>query len=397
MVNHTVTMIKNYERLSHVSRIVLVLASVLTGALAISLIPNGSAKGAVEVSDMKLPQMIEVYGPFKPDHPELMGDYPTKVDFSYIGGRDQGHGKKLGVPYGRLVGIYGTKDRPAFIPESRTVVWSKVLSRLWKEKLSDPNVSGATRKWADHVVEGYTNSHRDIKSIKTYISQVDSQARMMHGSINYGRMCSVTKLSNCTALYKTMGRIRGKNLAAYGMTELFPSNKGEFNYIMLDMILRNAGENYLHSIPSNGDSLLSKGVYQWTSYAIRRDSSGSLGGVTFVDNFAGRHLAGSVVHLKPEDAHKAAFAFVTYNIITVMKGLSSSESERLSSHCPIDQITQSIAVLHHQPKTAVPAIQSWVKKGCDKPLQVYLNPHLKEYASKTAANYSALEHHIHTT
>lgn len=375
----------------------LVLASVLAGAIGFTIFPHESAKGAVEVSDISLPKMIFVHGPFKPDNPKIMGDYPTKVDFSYVGGRSQNHGKLIGAPYGRLIGIYGSKSRPAFLPESHTVVWSDTLLDQWNQKLRRPDVSPATRKWASSIVANYKNSPRDTKSIKTYVSQVDSAARQMHNSINYGQLCSKLKVSNCTALYKTMGRIDGRSLTAFGMTELFPSDKGEFNYVMMDTILRNAGENYIQSLPSMGDNLLSTGVYQWTSYAIRRDDSGKLGGVTIIDNFAGRHLSGSVVHLKQRDNHKATFAMATYNIAMAMRGMSDTDANRLANVCSSSGLNQAIAVSHHMPAPAWEGIRKWVKSGCSKPIQSFLNPHLKIYAQKTSANYNAIIEHIEHT
>lgn len=361
----------------------------LTGALTVltlvSVFSGDSANGAVSEGSVEKPSVQKTYDP------KLLGSYTTTVDFQYMThGNTQ---RKISAPYGALIGVRSSKDNPAFIPITQKVNWGNTLKRMWVAKLDRPDVSGATRTWADRIVMRYKNKVRDVKTIDTFVDQVDLAAREMDARINYNAMCSSLRISQCQSLQMTMDRIGGRNLVAYGMTELFPGQNGDFNYQSLDLILRNAGENYLDAIPAGGDDLLSKGLYQFTSLAIRRDDSKKIGGVTFVDNFAGMKLSGSVVHLKMRDSHKAAFAFATYNIANTMRGMNEVDAHRLATTCPISDVTELIAVSHHQPSRSWSAGRRWVHEGCNKPLRMYLNSHLTEYATKTAANYRALMSH----
>ena len=130
-----------------------------------------------------------------------------------------------------------------------------------------------------------------------------------------------------------------------------------------------------------------------TSYAIRRDDSGKLGGVNFVENFSEKPIGSSVVHLKMRASHRAAFAYATYNIGVLMRGLSIPEQHRLATSCPTNQLGQVVAVAHHQPVGAIQAAHRWVAAGCNKPYTTYLNTALRDYASKTEANYEAIEYY----
>ena len=318
----------------------------------------------------------------------LMGGHVVDVDFNFVS-----KGKRpvrMGAGNSALIGIRYDKSKNGLIPAKAKINWAKALKVQWKHKLARPDVSPATRKWADKIVAKYENAPRDTKTAKAFIVQIDIAAKQMHRAIDYGKMCHDLKIDNCTAYYQVMGRIKGVNLAAYGMTELFPSHNGDLNYAMLDTILKSAGENYLDSIPAGGDSLLSKGFYQMTSLAIRRDSSGLLGGVTFIDNYAGMKLPGSVVRLKLSDTHKAAFALAAYNIAFIFRGMSDKDAYIFTHKCSIKGLTQLIAIGHHQPRGGVIAGKKWVHDGCIRPIQYYLNPHLKEYAFKTETNFNAI-------
>ena len=361
------------------------LACLLVISLVLMFTGGGKASGAVEFyNDSPVSK--------KPIDPKLLGDYTMVVDMSDISSAGTREHKRIGSQYAYLAGIKPVGRLPTFIPKTHKTNWSVILGNMWDNKLSRPNVSPASRAWATRIVMRYADNKRDTKSAIAYVSQVDTAVHQMNDRINYTALCSKLNIRECDNLQKTMSRVRGQNIAAYGMTELFPSTDGEFNYKMMDMILKNAGENYLHAIPSQGDDLLSTGIYQFTSYAIRRDDSGKLGAVNFVDNFAGRRLSGSVAHLKQRDAHRAAFAFATYNIAMVFRGLNHADADRLATKCSVDGLTQAIAVAHHMPGPAYESTRRWVRSGCSKSIQSFLGPHLKMYAQKTETNLHAIIH-----
>lgn len=309
------------------------------------------------------------------------------VDFSYMGS-----GSKVGPLMGSYLGMTATTDRPAILPASTTVNWGDNLQKLWDKKLTKKNVTPSTVKNAHIIVDRYLDGSRDTKSVREFVSQVDGVVKNTHQSINYASLCKDMKISNSKCdQYKTlMGRISGTNIVAYGMTEIFPAQNGKYNLVALDTILRTAGENYIDAIPALGDGLLSKGLYQFTSHAVRRDDE-ALGGANFVDNHAGMKLPGSVLYLTGNDNHKAAFEFAAYNLGMLVRKLDDKQTVTLVNKCSIEQITEVIATAHHLPARAVSNAKKWVKDGCRKPYRSYTGKRLETYALKTSVNYKALE------
>jgi hypothetical protein len=314
------------------------------------------------------------------------GKEPVEVDFSYMG-----KGSKVGPMMGAYFGMSATKDRPAFVPDSATVNWADNVQMLWNKKLKFKNVTPSTVKNAHLIVDGYANSPRDTKSLRQFVDQVDVIVDETHTSINYTTLCKSMKIADdkCGSFKKTMGRIQGKHIVAYGMTEIFPAHNGKYNLIALDTLLRNAGENYIDAIPALGDKLLSRGLYQFTSYAVRRDDH-LVGGANFVDNHAGMKLPGSVLYLEGRNSHKAAFEFATYNIGMLVRKLDDKGVKTLATKCSTEQLDEYIATSHHMPARAVKNAVSWVKGGCVKSYRSYTGEHLGEYAKKTSLNYTAL-------
>jgi hypothetical protein len=371
------------------------LTGLVVTTLGVSLmVPHEKARGSVEeisVSDDLMPGESRVGGDDPMVDRTKLGDYTMKIDLHYL--RRNGNPSRIGAPYGALVGIRMNKDRPTFIPDETTVNWAKTLDHLWQMKLARSSVSGATQTWAHRVTEHYAHEERDTKSIGKFIKEVDGIAKTTHASIDYDAICNTLHINQCQDYKDTMSRIHGQNIVAYSLSEVMPSHNGAENYIMLDTILRNAGENYLDSIPSLGDSLLSKGAYQFTSFAVRRDESGMLGGATFVDGFAGKHLPGSVIHLSTRDAHKAAFEFVAYNFANIFRGMDAQDANRLAHVCTMDGITEIIATSHHMPAPAWLSAKKWAHDGCKDSLINHLGPQLREYAEKTEANFNAIKHY----
>ena len=337
----------------------------LASILAISLVvPHEKAKGSVE--EISSPDDLMLYDSaagttVKPIEQKKLGDYTMTVDLHYL--RRYGKPSHIGAPYGALVGIKSNPIHPAFIPDSLQVNWAKTLDHLWQVKLAKTNVTPATVKWASHITQKYAHQPRDTKSISAFIHEVDKIAVTTHHQIDYPSLCDALHINQCQMYKDTMSRVRGENLVAYSLSEVMPSHDGAENYIMMDTLLRNAGENYVDAIPSLGDPLLSTGFFQFTSYAIRRDNSGSLGGVTFIDNFAGRHLSGSVAHLRPHEAQKAAFEFAAYNMANIMRGMNQTDANRLAHVCMMTGLTDIIATSHHMPVPAWAAAKNGFIRG----------------------------------
>lgn len=315
------------------------------------------------------------------------------VDLSYVNK----------VRLGGMAGAYFGKVRRdengnvKQLPNKVEIDFVANLQGLWDKKLKIRNVTGATQKNADFIVNRYRTSDPDYKGIKTFIKEVDDQAFLAHKSIDFKALCDKMKLNGaqCVTLNQVTSNIRGEQLVAYGMTEVMPTWNGEVNYVMLDTLLRNAGENYIQSIPALGDKLMSLGFYQFTSHAVYH--ADTVEGASYVNMFVRNRKAmipGSVVALEGADHHRAAFYFATYNMGRLMKKLNEKDTAMLASGiCSTTSLTQFIATAHHMPSRAIDKAKDWIKGRCQKPITYYMGEHLTEYATKTKNNLEALEKH----
>lgn len=308
---------------------------------------------------------------------------PRSVDLSYLSRQ----GKALGFPLSAYVGVRGA------LPAVADIDFGANLEYLWERKLAIDNVSGATRKSAAAMVARYRASYPDTKGIREFVRGISAESVAATAGLDWPKMCGRLKIKapQCGALRVTAGRLGGRELAAYGMTELFTGTDGQFNYTLLDTLLRNAGENYLAAIPALGDTRMSLGFYQFTSDAVMAASKRE--GANVIDQYNARaQISGSVATLTGAQHHRAAKLFAVYNLARLAQALTPQQAATLSSGaCAQDQLTQFVAVAHHMPTPSIRSAQRWIGSGCRGKLSAHLGAHLREYAAKTAANYKILE------
>lgn len=277
------------------------------------------------------------------------------------------------------------------------------LRFMWRRKQATFNVTPAVRKSVAAIISQYERQEHDTTDLKAFIRRVDHVVNDTRSSIDWPALCEDNHLSSdrCVRLQYLAGRITGRSIVAYGMTELFPSRDGDTNKKMLDVMLRRAGTDYLDAIPALGDKYLSMGLYQFTSFAVRHDKDGRQG-ANIIARY-GHSLPGSVMQLHGDDQHRAAFYFATYNLMRLVgmtvdetgarrSVLNSRQYANLKAHAPIKEIDLTIfmAASHHLPSGARRAMAAWLQEGCTRPLKDYLRGDLPVYGAKSAANFAAL-------
>lgn len=360
-------------------------ASVMTLAvLGLALASKGEAYQSPQQPIGALPEFAVGHAPAPLAQPLQQARLPLgprPVDLSYL------NRKSLGFPLNAYVGVHGT------LPEVAEIDFGQNLDYLWRRKLAVPRVSPATRKSSNSVVARYKAAYPDTKGIREFVAGISAQSVATTAGMDWVGLCAAMKVEQpqCGALRVVSSRLGGRELAAYGMTELFAGFDGRFNYVLLDTLLRNAGENYLAAIPALGDTRMSLGFYQFTSDAVY--AADKLEGANSVDRFNDkRQISGSVATLVGPQHHRAAKMFAVYNLIRLLQKTSPRDAATLSSGaCSTEQLTQFVATAHHMPTRAIRSARRWISAGCRKPLKAYLIPHLQEYAAKTSANYAALE------
>ncbi len=312
-------------------------------------------------------------------------------------------GMKLGNLNAWYVGVSGKA------PEFDKINFVENLGDLWQRKLAR-GVTPATQKSYQEVVARYQASDRGLTTLPEFVAEADNEIKTVNAALDYDALCStwderVRKSSakekhylyggGCSLLKDMASQISGRDLVAYGMTELLPSREGMVNARLMEVLLQNAGSEYLNSLPALGDPMLSFGFYQFTSNAIRHDADGAQGASMinlYVDKSA-QLTTGSVIGLKGVEHHRAAFMFAVYNIANWIRFSTPEERDELRQLLPshMDQVAQFMAVAHHLPAPAINRARHWVQGGGEKPLVSYLGPSLTIYANKTKTNRAALD------
>ncbi len=302
-------------------------------------------------------------------------------------------GKKLGNLNARYIGFEG--ETPRFARTS----WKQNIYKMWRIKfkvagITDVGQRGRWLKIADRYDEQTSRT-----TLSGFVSQVDSEARRVKLSLDFTRFCTARRIDqgSCTLLRDIALQINGEHLTAYCMTELFPNRNGEVNVRFLNVILPNAGSEYLNSIPAQGDKLMSYGCYQFTSHALQHGKDGPQA-ANIVNQFVSNQSAqipGSVMKLQGGAHDRAAYMLAVYNISEWIRLSTPCERAELRRLYPthMGEVTQFMAVAHHLPNGkhgAIAKARAWVRERGKQSLVSYLGPKLEIYANKTISNGNAL-------
>ena len=344
--------------------------------------------------------------------PVILGSTPAYVDLRPLNGMNLGQKVLEDNKFGNLNAWYLGIEGEA--PRSATIDFRKNLQALWNRKLAKKNVTGATQDYAQSIVDRYASGDKGLTTLPEFVEHVEGQLRLSEQAIDFTAFCQSRKLrdkktgevtralstSDCQLLQNIARRISGQDVVAYGMTELLPSRRGKGNTKLLEVLLQHAGSEYLNSLPAMSDNLASFGFYQFTSYAVRHDASGR-SGASRVSQFVASpyHIPGSVVALRGDQHHRAAFYFAIYNIGDLILFASDQERTNLAQLYPahMGEIAEFMAVAHHLPSSAITRTRQWLAGKGKKSLRSFLGPSLKIYAEKTRSNRNALQDRLKHT
>ena len=291
------------------------------------------------------------------------------------------------VGFGYL-GIHGE------LPDTAVVDWNDNLANLWDQKLNIKGVSKATKGAASRILWQYEYSKPETMTLSQHIFTLDQDLADVKRDLDWSGICVKYKLKDdaCSTFVRTAYGVNARMLTAYSMTELMPYRDGSKSREMMDMYMRYAGRNYLDFIPALGDTYLSMGRYQFTSYAVGHDNDGPRP-VNQIAAFSDNHeVPQSVISITGINSDRAAYYFTTYNLMSLFKKMNNKQIDKFNQFCysKKEQITEYIATAHHNPAWARKRAISWVNDKCQKPLIDYQGPALEIYSIKTATNYNAL-------
>ena len=236
------------------------------------------------------------------------------------------------------------------IPATLSVTFEERMSDLYQRKLmfqkcdkkgNCNDVSETVISQFPDLYKQYLDRDKKKMSLKEFIVITEKKIAAAKQSLNWNAVCrryedkKKTKKENekrCNLLQAVVSKLAGKDMLAYGMTELLPSNDGRFNTKYLDILLQNAGAEFLYRVPAMADGYASLGLYQFTMFAIRKDDEATEG-ASIINDFVkegGEKIPDSVVKLSGHEHHVAAFYFAVHNIARLVTSLTSKGVETLA-------------------------------------------------------------------
>lgn len=305
---------------------------------------------------------------------------------------------------GGVVAKYFGLAPGAYPPERWQPDFSKALASLWEEKakrfpkkeklIGDQGKKQAT-DYRDQYMRG---AHRPM----SITQMVDTCARVAQGnmqSIVWDGLCTKNQISSQQdRLYKLCERIGGKELTAYSMTELMPSDHGALNVDLYDLLLREAGAHFVIRIPALYDEYLSFGPFQFTQFALF-STEDEKRGASLINDFLPKEkrIPGSVTKLETLEQHaQAAHLLAIHTLVRLLQSIEDQHLFHVLDHTVGSiGITQYIATAHHAPQPAITAFLSWLRADAKGKHSIHFpsdnrGQSLAMYAKKTNHNLLAL-------
>lgn len=302
-------------------------------------------------------------------------------------------GRKLGGLYTWYTGIDG------LVPGKVKINFALQLDSMWKEKIRKFPVN---KEMLEQIRSSLLNEYRGTEALNDtlqgYVNRISGVLESVRNDLNWGR---VAELKNLTAselelVRELVNSISSRDMIAYTLTELMPSEDGELNCEVLEFLTKNAGIEYLYKVPAMSDKFASFGPYQMTQYAWYDTGKNARGGSQINKCLKKQKVPhGSVAKLKGDQHHKAAYLFMIDNIIRLINGLDAQQAKFLKNNWgrEWENIIQFLGVAHHAPSAAPAVAKDWLKSQGQKSFAEFCvgkYGRLRPYAQKTAANYRAI-------
>jgi LysM repeat protein len=249
----------------------------------------------------------------------------------------------------------------------------------------------------DKAIQEYSRIKKPTRmSLEEYVREADHSIDTIKKNIDWGKVGKLKGLSsNQVELVKSIAsNITGKDMITYSLTEIMPSKSdGLKNKMVMDMILRTGGREFLEFAPAIFDDRTSFGPYQFTSHALY-SLNGKHKGASLINQALpeSQQIPGSVIKLRGNDHHKAAYLFVINNIGALVDKLDRKEFNTLWNNYANhkDDLVGYIATAHHRPGNAITAGRLWLANNCRYDFKRSCDGNILEYAKKTALNFKAM-------
>lgn len=296
-------------------------------------------------------------------------------------------GRVLADLYTAYTGISGK------VPAKVSIDFHRQLKSMWVRKEKRSGQNSVVKKTSELLQKSYVEQAPTRMNLKEYLNWVDGILSEVKRSMNWELLGQIKGLSTQERkLVKEIAKsIDGRDLIAYGLTELMPSRDGKLNYLVLDFLLKNAGLEYVDRIPAMYDPKTSFGLFQFTEYALYDVPGKPKRGASIINQALPEEqkIPGSVSKLRGAQHYKAAFLFMIENIANLANRRYNSLNSTWQNNK--NDLVMFTATAHHMPVPALGAARRWLDNNARLAFYISCGRHLRKYALKTKANLEALQ------
>lgn len=317
-------------------------------------------------------------------------------------------GMRFGPP---LADYFGTTEK---LGKQTNIDFKYQLAELWKQKLSILQAKGKAPspyllQTVERMFREYAPAHDGHMSLEGYGREIDRAIQHVNNSLDWKAVRSNFDFDDArNRLFEAWARLVDTEvLTAISMAELLPAGNGERNTLILEALLETGGSEFLSRVPSCGDALISMGQYQFTKAVVFDDGTRDrLGGASYLNRFTKdvatrmNLLPNTVLSLRGNQHHEAAYLNALNNIARLIKSLSPDRVQKFSLHGGVlaDGVRAYIIGAHHRPLDARGSFGRYAGAYLDARthggryphFQTFAEKHIKEYVQKGTTNLAAL-------
>ncbi|MFO7710245.1 MAG: hypothetical protein R6V53_00605 [Candidatus Woesearchaeota archaeon] len=373
--------------------------AIASALLIVALTPYATQNRIPEPNIENIPLSRYSSDSHLPIHPTILDslDIPVKKQLDM--------GELAGVQFANLFSDYtGITGK---VPFNTSIDFTKQLNSMWKKKLnSTPELKG----FYEEKIASYDHKETEKMTFPEYLDSIDNIIEETYQNIDWetvrrhkpiGHIPSEVGLKAIpldperTGLLKEMaGAISAKDMISYAMTELMPSYDGKKNRAVLEILVEEAGPEFINCIPSLGDDILSFGPYQLTEHVIGESGRYDATGASIISKALPEEMQipTELEDIQGDDHHKAAYLLAINNIADALRKVDSGQIRHLNDNWKenLGNIAKYIAIANHHPKDAHRTFRLWIENKAAYDINVSCSDRLLPYVRKTHENREAL-------
>ncbi|MEK7099791.1 MAG: hypothetical protein AAB883_01465 [Patescibacteria group bacterium] len=297
-------------------------------------------------------------------------------------------------------GAFEIFERTQNLRAAHELDYASILHTAW---LLAGNAAGAAKRdvlwrFGKVMLDEYHISGPNKTRLTAYQNRATRTNRGIYDALDWDYIAKLYELSpaRLRLLRQAALLVDGRMLLAIGMTEHRTSDTdGMRNKDYLDFRLRFGGSEFVERIPAQAGSLVSYGLYQFTSGALY-DTPTIKRGASIPNQALPDRMQIPKLHtkLRGKNHTVAAYLYAVHNLACLMGRLETSAFQAfarvIESPSGSSALAVFVAAAHHHPPAALAAGHLWLSENSEVDLRRYADDRLAGYTRTASANYSAL-------